>query len=52
MMVKVDRRSAMKPTRLYKAAVIVHALSSIYGIVETFPLLLSGPNDPGNPAVP
>ncbi len=42
----------MKQTRLYKAAVIVHALSSIYVIVETFPLLLRGPNNPGNPAIP
>ncbi len=42
----------MKRTRLYKAAVIIHALSSITGIVQTFPLLLRGPNDPGNPAIP
>ena len=42
----------MKATTLYKAAVIIHALSSIAGIVQTFPLLLHGPNDPGNPAIP
>ena len=37
----------MKQTPLYKSAVILHALSSLYGVVFAFPALMQGPSAQG-----